>query len=92
MKSTCHLADLVTEIKKSSIGFIKEKKFTKFKFNWQDGYGAFSFGYSALDNVIAYIANQKELHKKQSFKDEYIALLNKFQIEHEDKYLFEFIE
>ena len=92
MRPSCCLSDLVREIKKSSNKFIMEKKFIKFKFEWQDGYGAFSYGHSALDNVIGYIANQKEHHKKQSFKDEYKAFLTKFEIEHKDEYLFEWIE
>ncbi len=71
MKPSCCLSDLVREIKKSSNDFIKDKKFSKYKFQWQEGYGAFSYSHSALDNVIAYINNQKEHHKKHSFKDEY---------------------
>ena len=92
MKPSCCLSDLVREIKKSSNEFINEKKFSKFKFQWQEGYGAFSYSHSALDNVIAYIQNQKEHHKKQSFKEEYKAFLTKFQIEFKDEYLFEWIE
>ncbi|MGB3198419.1 MAG: IS200/IS605 family transposase, partial [Saprospiraceae bacterium] len=59
MKPTCCLSDLVREIKKSSNEFIKEKKLCKFKFQWQEGYGAFSYSHSSLDNVIDYINNQK---------------------------------
>jgi len=92
MKPSCCLSDLVREIKKSSNEFIKEKKFTKFKFQWQEGYGAFSYSHSGLDNVIKYIMNQKEHHKKQSFKEEYKEFLNKFQIEYKDEYIFEWIE
>ena len=92
MKPSCCLSDLVREIKKSSNEFIKEKGFTKFKFQWQEGYGAFSYSHSALDNVIAYIKNQKQHHKKQTFRDEYIEFLRKFQIEFKDEYLFEWIE
>jgi REP element-mobilizing transposase RayT len=92
MKPTCCLADLVREIKKSSNTFIKEKRFTKHAFNWQEGYGAFSYSHSALDNVITYINNQKEHHKIISFKEEYIGFLNKFQIEYKTEYLFDFIE
>ncbi|WP_293889748.1 transposase [Sporocytophaga sp.] len=91
-RPSCCLSDLVREIKKSSNDFIKEKKFSKFKFQWQEGYGAFSYSHSALDSVIAYINNQKEHHKRQSFKDEYKGFLTKFQIEHKDEYLFEWIE
>ena len=91
MKPSCCLSDLVREIKKSSNEFIKDKKFTKFKFQWQEGYGAFSYSHSHLDNIISYIMNQKEHHKKQSFKVEYMAFLKKFDIEFKDEYLFEWI-
>ena len=73
MKPSCCLSDLVREIKKSSNDFIKEKKFSKLKFEWQKGYGAFSYSHSNLGNVIKYIMNQKEHHKKQTFKDEYLS-------------------
>ena len=70
MKPNCCLSDLVREIKKSSNDFINANKFSKFKFQWQEGFGAFSYSHSALDNVIVYIQNQKEHHKTKSFKDE----------------------
>lgn len=91
MRPSCCLSDLVREIKKSSNEFIKEKKFSRSRFQWQEGYGAFSYSHSALNNVIAYIHNQKEHHAKQSFKDEYKDFLAKFQLEHKDEYLFEWI-
>ena len=92
MIPTCCLSDLVREIKKASNEFIKERKFTKHKFNWQDGFGAFSYSHSQIPIVSQYILNQKEHHKKQSFKDEYIDLLKKFQIDYMEKYLFNWIE
>ncbi len=92
MKPSCCLSDLIREVKKSSNDFIREKKFSKFKFQWQEGYGAFSYSHSSLDNVIGYIMNQKEHHKKQTFKDEYILFLKKFEIEFKNEYLFEWIE
>ena len=92
MKPTCCLSDLVREIKKSSNDFIKESRFTKFTFNWQEGFGAFSYSHSQLNKVISYIANQKQHHKKKTFKEEYIELLRKFKIEFDAKYLFEFVE
>lgn len=91
MKPNCNLSDLVREVKKSSNEFIKENKLTKFKFNWQEGFGAFSYSHSQIDNVIKYIMNQKEHHKKQSFKDEYTQFLKDFNIEHDEKYLFDWI-
>jgi putative transposase len=92
MKPSCCLSDLVREVKKSSNEFIKEKKFTKFKFQWQEGYGAFSYSHSSLDNVIGYIMNQKEHHKKKTFKEEYIEFLKKFEVEYKPEYLFKWIE
>jgi REP element-mobilizing transposase RayT len=92
MKPSCNLSDLVREIKKSSNGFINEKKFCPFKFEWQEGYGAFSYSHSALDNVIGYIANQKEHHHKKSFREEYVDFLKKFEVEFKEEYLFEWIE
>ena len=92
MRPSCCLSDLVREIKKSSNEFINEKKFSAFKFQWQEGYGAFSYSHSALDNVIAYINNQKEHHKKHTFREEYNEFLRKFEIEYKDEYLFEWLE
>ena len=92
MRPSCCLSDLVREIKKASNDFIKEQKFTKFDFQWQDGYGAFSYSHSSLDNVIRYIENQKEHHRKKTFKVEYKEFLTLFQIEHKDEYLFEWID
>jgi REP element-mobilizing transposase RayT len=92
MKPSCCLSDLVREIKKSSNEFIKEKKFTKMNFQWQGGFGAFSYSQKELENVISYVKNQKEHHKKKSFKKEYINFLNRFQIEFKDEYLFEWID
>lgn len=92
MKPSCCLSDLVREVKKSSNDFIKENKFSKFKFNWQEGYGAFSYSHSQIDNVIKYIMNQKEHHRKITFKEEYIDFLKKFEIEHDEKFLFDWID
>src|SRR6478609_6895010 len=92
MKPSCNLSDLIREIKKASNEFIKEKKFVKGKFSWQEGYGAFSYSHSALSDVVNYIKNQKEHHRKKSFKEEYIELLNKFEIEYKPEYLYEWIE
>jgi putative transposase len=91
LKPNCCLSDLVREIKKSSNEFIAENKFTPHKFNWQEGYGAFSYSHSQIDNVFKYVMNQKEHHKKVTFKDEYIDFLKKFEITYDEKYLFDWI-
>ena len=92
MKPSCCLSELVREIKKASNTFIKEKHFAKFKFEWQEGYGAFSYSHSNLDAVIRYIEKQKEHHKKNTFKEEYLEFLEKFNIEFKNEYLFDWIK
>lgn len=92
MKPSCCLSDLIREIKKSSDTFIREKHFTSYNFQWQDGFGAFSYSHSQLSDVIQYIAKQKEHHKKLTFKDEYLTFLQDFEIEFKNEYLFEWVE
>ena len=86
------LSDLVATIKRSSSLFINGKNWFRGKFHWQDGYGAFSYSRSQLEKIYHYIENQEMHHKKRSFREEYIELLNRFGIEYEEKYLFEFFE
>lgn len=89
---TIALSDLVRDIKAGSSKFINEKKWMNEKFNWQEGYGAFSYSKSGVDSVVKYILNQEEHHKTKSFKNEYLDFLEKFQIDYDSKYLFEWIE
>lgn len=86
------LSDLVRDIKNNTTNFIKDKKFLNSEFFWQEGYGAFSYSHSQLDNVYQYILKQEEHHRKRTFKEEYLEFLEKFEIEHDDKYLFEWID
>ena len=92
MKPNIALSDLVRDVKASSSKFINEKRWIKGRFNWQEGFGAFSYGHSQLDRVIQYIRNQEMHHQQNSFKNEYLTLLRKFDIAFEDKYVFNFIE
>lgn len=92
MKPSCCLSDLVREVKKSSNGFVNENNFIRSKFQWQDGFGAFSYSNSSLDGVIRYIQLQKEHHQNITFKQEYIGLLKSFNIEFKDEYLFQWLE
>ncbi|MEO8253708.1 MAG: IS200/IS605 family transposase [Flavobacterium sp.] len=92
IKPNIAISDLVRDIKSGSSKFINDSKWINGKFNWQEGYGAFSYSKSHLDNVIKYILNQEEHHKKQTFKEEYYSFLEKFEIEYDEKYLFEWIE
>lgn len=91
MKPSCCLSDLVREIKKSSNDFITENKFCSSKFNWQEGFGAFSYSHSQIDSVYKYVMNQKEHHKKVTFKEEYTDFLKKFEVIYDEKYLFDWI-
>ncbi len=86
------IPDLVEKIKTSSNAWIKENRLTKFKFEWQKGYGAFSHSKSQKQTVINYIRNQENHHAKASFKDEYLNILRKNEIEFDEKYVFEFFE
>ncbi|WP_018344735.1 IS200/IS605 family transposase [Cytophaga aurantiaca] len=92
MKPTCCLSDLIREIKKASNAYIKDNKLSPYKFQWQEGFGAFSYSHSSLDNVIHYIMNQKQHHTNKTFKQEYEEFLTKFNIEFKSEYLFEWYE
>jgi REP element-mobilizing transposase RayT len=92
MKPNIALSDLVRDIKAGSSKFINEKRWIRGKFLWQEGFGAFSYGHSQLDEIIRYIQNQEKHHQQSSFKNEYLALLRKFDIAFEDKYVFDFVE
>lgn len=92
MKPTCCLSDLIREVKKSSSRFIKEQKFSKHKFQWQAGFVAFSYGRSQLDNVISYIANQKDHHRKITFREEYEVFLRKFEVDFKKERIFSALE
>ena len=86
------IPDLVEEIKTSSNAWIKEQKKSKFKFEWQKGYGAFSHSRSQLDTVVQYIRNQQKHHQKKSFREEYLEILKKNEIEYNPSYIFEFFD
>jgi len=89
LKPTVSISELMKIVKGKSSKFINDHQLTKHKFEWQEGYGAFSYSKSHIDAVYKYIANQEEHHKKENFKDEYISLLNKFNVKFDEKYIFE---
>lgn len=92
LKPSMAISDLVRDIKNNSTNFINENKFIRSKFSWQEGFGAFSYSQSHLQNVYNYILNQEEHHKKKTFKEEYMELLKKFEIDCNEKYLFDWID
>lgn len=87
MKPTEALSDLIRDIKANSSGFINNKKWFRRKFSWQEGFGGFSYSRSQLNNVIGYIKNQKEHHKKKSFREEYLSFLKEYAIQYDDRYV-----
>jgi REP element-mobilizing transposase RayT len=92
MKPIEALSDLIRDIKANSSGFINDQNWFRGKFNWQEGFGGFSYSHSELDDVIQYVANQKQHHEKKSFKVEYLSLLEEFNIKYDDRYVFNWTE
>ena len=86
------IPDLLQDLKGSSSKWINEKDFIRGKFQWQAGYGAFSYSHSQIDSVVKYIMNQEEHHKKKTFRAEYIDLLKRFKIEYDERYILKEIE
>jgi putative transposase len=91
LKPVMSISDLVRDIKCSTSNFINEKRFIKGRFSWQEGYGVFSYSRFQLDTVYQYILNQEEHHRKSTFKEEYMGLLRKFDVEYDERYLFDWL-
>ena len=81
------IPDLLKDIKGSSSKWINEKGFVRAKFRWQAGYGAFSYSNSQIDNVVKYILNQKEHHRKNTFNEEYLNFLKEFKVPFDERYI-----
>jgi putative transposase len=92
LRPSMAIADLVRDIKNNSSNFINDNKWIKGKFSWQKGYGAFSYSHSHIERVYNYIKNQEEHHRKETFHKEYLELLKKFEVEYNEKYLFDWVE
>jgi len=86
------VSDIARIVKANSSKWINENKFIGNKFHWQKGYGAFSYSRSQRDNVIKYIMEQKKHHKKKTFREEYLEFLKAFNVQYDQRYLFEWIE
>lgn len=85
---TLSIADVMQNIKSNSSGWLNNRNLIKHRFEWQSGYGAFSYSRSHINNAFQYILNQETHHRKKTLKIEYLELLKNFEIEYEDKYLF----
>jgi putative transposase len=89
VKPDIAVSDLVREIKSCSSKFINLQKWNNYRFEWQSGFGAFSVSASQFSRVAEYIENQEKHHAKKKFRDEYTEFLRLYQIEADEKYIFE---
>ena len=88
LKPTVALSDVVRDVKNGSTNFINRKRLVVGRFCWQEGFGAFSYGHSQLTGIINYIRDQERHHARRSFREEYVRFLQKYEIEHDEKYIF----
>jgi putative transposase len=88
LKPVVSVSELMKTVKAKSSKYINDHNLTSERFEWQDGYGVFSYSQSAVDSVYKYIQNQEAHHKKQTFKDEYLDFLKKFKVEYDEQYIF----
>ncbi|MGN6394783.1 MAG: IS200/IS605 family transposase [Mucilaginibacter sp.] len=86
------LADLMRIVKSESTKWINDKQFTPAVFNWQEGYGAFSYSRSHVQKVVEYVMNQEEHHRHKTFMEEYEQFLKQFEIEYDERYIFKLPE
>ena len=86
------ISDLVRDVKRSSALYINEQKLRSHKFQWQEGYGVFSYSRSQLPGIYRYIENQKAHHARKTFRKEYLEFLEKYEIEFDRRYLFDFYD
>jgi putative transposase len=91
-KPVISISDFMKEIKVESNEFINGKKWNRGRFSWQESFGVFSYSHSHISNVIRYVQNQEKHHQKKTFRQEYHEFLEKFQIEFDQKYMFEFFD
>ncbi|MFT3910051.1 MAG: IS200/IS605 family transposase [Ferruginibacter sp.] len=89
LKPVVSVSELMKTVKAKSSKYVNDHSLTEERFEWQEGYGVFSYSQSQIDKVYRYIQNQEAHHKKQSFKNEYLESLKKFKIEYDEKYLFQ---
>ena len=92
LKPSMKISDLVRDVKNNSTNYIHKNNLVNGKFEWQEGYGVFSYSQSQIERVYKYILNQEEHHRKTTFKEEYVDLLKKFEVKYDDKYLFDWLE
>ena len=89
LRPVVSISELMKSVKAKSSKYINDHKLTPDRFEWQDGYGVFSYSQSGVDAVYKYIQNQEAHHKKQTFRNEYLGFLKKFKVEYDEKYIFQ---
>jgi putative transposase len=92
MKPALSISELARDIKAGSSKFINDNNWIQGTFSWQEGFGAFSHSHSNIDRVVKYINNQKEHHTKKTFKEEYLETLKNFEVNYDERYLFDWLE
>jgi len=92
MDPSVSCSKLMEQVKSGASKWLNEKKYIPGEFSWQKGFGAFTYSKSHIDRVVKYVLNQPIHHKKQSFKEEYLLFLKKYEIEYDEKYLFEWYD
>lgn len=88
LRPVISISDLMQSVKGKSSKYINDHGLTKSRFEWQEGYGVFSYNHTDLDRIYKYIQNQEEHHKVVSLREEYIGLLNEFKIDFNEEYIF----
>jgi REP element-mobilizing transposase RayT len=88
LKPSISISDLVRDIKCNSSAFVNEKKWMQGKFNWQEGFGAFSYGQSQIGSVVRYIQHQEMHHRRRTFSEEYRKMLKVFNVDYDERYIF----
>jgi len=89
LKPVVSIAELMKTVKAKSSKYINDHQLTKSRFEWQEGYGVFSYSHSQIDQVYKYIDNQEEHHKQQTFKEEFLKFLGKYEVPYDERYIFE---
>lgn len=89
LKPVVSISELMQTVKGKSSKYINDHRLTKERFEWQEGYGVFSYSHSQIHRVYKYISNQEEHHRKQTFRKEYIGFLDKFKVPYDERYIFE---
>ena len=92
LKPSIALSDLVRDVKNASTNFINRKRWVMGRFEWQEGFGAFSYGHSQLTGIINYIRDQERHHARRTFREEYLRFLKKYEIAHDERFIFKSLD